>query len=650
MSEVEKGRDRPDSAAEPGPSPSDAVAAGGRAWRRLLSRPMQYAVDLGVLVAAFSFSYALRFEFNLSTTVLHRLLDQLPYVVLIQFACLNLFGVYSFVWRYIGMAELQAFTKAAWWSFLPLLVIRFALPAFLQDWRVPLSIIFIDTLTAFGGVLGVRVLRRALWERYEKRRHSGSDVRFKRRRVLLVGAGQAGVMAAKEIRGRGNMDVWVVGFVDDDVEKLGTVIQGKKVLGATTDLPRLCREHGVDHVIITIAQTSRQEIRRIVEICERVPVRARIIPGLYEILDGQVEISRIRDIEIEDLLGREPVRLDEEGVAAFLAGRCVMVTGAGGSIGSELVRQVCRFGDGTVLLVERAEAALFEIDREVRRVWPERVVVPVIADICDAGRMRAVFEGYRPAVVLHAAAHKHVPMMESNPCEAVKNNILATRLLGELAGEYAVEAFIQISTDKAVRPTSVMGASKRAAELAVQDLKRRYATRYVSVRFGNVLGSAGSVIPIFREQILAGGPVTVTHPDMVRYFMTIPEATQLVLQAGAMGNGGEIFILDMGEPVRILDMAKDMISLFGFKPFEDIDIVFSGMRPGEKLFEELETAGEHIENTRHPKIFIGQLNGYPKQEIAVALEHFRELAMAGREQELRRFFNEFLPEARVAQQ
>ena len=398
-------------------------------------------------------------------------------------------------------------------------------------------------------------------------------------------------------------------------------------------------------MVITIAQASRTAIRRIVEICESVPVRAQIIPGLYQILSGTVEISRIRDVEIEDLLGREAVALDEDLLRSFLTGKTVMVTGAGGSIGSELARQMARFEAGTLLLVERAEFALFDIDRELRTAWPDLSIVPLVADVCDRELMKGLMERYQPSVVLHAAAHKHVPMMESNPTEAVKNNILATRTLGEVAGEAGVETFIQISTDKAVRPTSVMGASKRVAELVVQDLNPRYRTSFVSVRFGNVLGSAGSVIPIFREQILEGGPVTVTHPDMVRYFMTIPEAAQLVLQAGAMGEGGEIFVLDMGEPVRILDMAKDMISLFGLKPYDDIDIVFTGMRPGEKLFEELETEGEDITKTRHPKIFIGKIQTYDDRKVLLALDTFRELSELGRERDLRRYFNEFLPEA-----
>ena len=424
-------------------------------------------------------------------------------------------------------------------------------------------------------------------------------------------------------------------------------MQGVRVLGATADLPTLVADLDIDHVIITIAQATREQLRRIVEVCESIPIKMRIIPGLYEILGGKVEVSRIRDVEIEDLLGREPVQLEEGQIREFLAGKTIMVTGAGGSIGSELVRQVARFGAGRVLLVERAENALFVIHRELREHWEQLDCVPLVADIADLERMRRLLAVHKPSVIVHAAAHKHVPMMESNPCEAIKNNSLATARLGELAGEAGVEAFILISTDKAVRPTSVMGASKRLAEIAVERLNQRFATRFVAVRFGNVMGSAGSVIPIFRDQILHGGPVTVTHPDMVRYFMTIPEASQLVLQAGAMGNGGEIFILDMGEPVRILDLAQEMIRLFGLRPYEDVDIAITGIRPGEKLYEELETTGETIAKTRHPKIFIGNLTPSWSGDYEDSLRRLEELAVDSQEGALRQLLNSLLPEARI---
>jgi FlaA1/EpsC-like NDP-sugar epimerase len=623
----------------------------GPPWHRLMNRPGQFVLDLAVLSSAFILSYLLRFEFDVPPRELHNLAIQLPLVLLLQFGAMHIAGIYTFMWRYIGMAEIGAFVKAAWWSFLPLVLMRLGLPDAFSQWRVPLSICTMTTVFGFGGVLALRVLRRAVFEGYEKRLR-GEAARTRNGRlkpVLLVGAGRAGVLAAREIVNRGDMDLEIAGFVDDDPLKQGTVIQGIKVIGTTGDVPRLVRELGIHHVVITIAQAARSDIRRIVEICESVPVKAQIIPGLYQILSGTVEISRIRDVEIEDLLGREPVVLEEELLRSFLTAKVVMVTGAGGSIGAELARQAAHFGAGRLLLAERAEFALFEIDRELRWRYPEVEIVPLVADVSDQNLMRGLLERHRPSVVLHAAAHKHVPMMESNPAEAVKNNILATRALGEVAGEAGVEAFILISTDKAVRPTSVMGASKRVAELVVQDLNRRHETRFVSVRFGNVLGSAGSVIPTFREQILAGGPVTVTHPDMVRYFMTVTEAAQLVLQAGAMGEGGEIFVLDMGEPVRIFDMAKDMISLFGLKPFDDVDIVFSGMRPGEKLFEELQTDGEHMTKTRHPKIFIGRVVAYDEARVDEALERFGELAALDREPDLRRFFNEFLPEARITE-
>ena len=614
-------------------------------WSRLLSRPVQFVLDLVLLVTSFVVAYLLRFEFVLDDGQLDSLLTQLPIVVGIQLAALAIFGVYSFIWRYVGMAELWAFLKAGFWSGVVLVIGRLLLPAPLQAWKVPLSIIFMDTVFAFAGVVAIRVLRRAVYEKFETGQHPEPRVR---KPVLLVGAGRAGMMAAKEIRGRGAMDIWIEGFVDDDPRKLGAVLQGKRVLGNSRDLPKLCQELSIDHVIIAIVKVSREEIRRIVGICEQIPVRVRIIPGLYEIIDGVVEITRFRDIEVADLLGREQIRLEEDSIAGFLKEKVVLVTGAGGSIGSELARQVARFSPSRLILLDRAEFALFEIDRELRKLRPELAIEAVVADVCDESRMRSVFGRSRPAVVLHAAAHKHVPMVESNPSEGVKNNVLGTWCTGEIASEFGAEAFILISTDKAVRPTSIMGASKRVAELAVQELDSKDGTRCLAVRFGNVLGSAGSVIPIFREQILEGGPVTVTDPDMVRYFMTIPEATQLVLQAGAMGEGGEIFILDMGEPVRIRDLAEDLIALGGFKPYEEIDIVFTGLRPGEKLFEEMNLDGENLTNTRHPKIYVGKLSAIPSAEFQAAIGKLRELALSGRDEDLRRFLGEFIPESNLS--
>lgn len=621
-----------------------------RSWRaNLLTRPTQFALDTLVLISAFVVAYLLRFDFDIPERETQHMLYQLPFVLLIQLLLLWFTGIYAFVWRYVGMAEVKAFITAALWAALPLIVFRTWLPEQLQLARVPLSITVVDTVVAFGGVLGLRVVRRALYERDSTRQNSKGQLRRRtvKKPVLLIGAGRAGVMIAREIRMRGDVDLEVKGFIDDDKSKQGSVIQGVKVLGTADEIPRLVAELNIDHVVISFAEASRRDFRRILDICELAKVRVRTVPGIYELLQGNVKVSRIRDVQIEDLLGREQIQLDQESMSTFLAGKTVMITGAGGSIGSELVRQVARFQPGCLLLVERAEFALFSIEREMVNNNSQVEVVPLVADIGDEPRMRTIFQAYAPQVILHAAAHKHVPMMESNPSEAVKNNVMATRLLGEMASEFDVEAFVLISTDKAVRPSSVMGASKRVAELIIQDLNQRSATRFLAVRFGNVIGSAGSVIPIFREQIRNGGPVTVTHPEMVRYFMTIPEAAQLVLQAGALGEGGEIFILDMGEPVRILDLAKETITLSGLRPFEDINIVFTGVRPGEKLYEELQTTEEVVLKTRHPKIFIGRIAAYPEEKVRHALERLSLLAQKGWDRELRRAINELLPEAQL---
>lgn len=612
---------------------------------RLKNRPVQYLLDVLVLSGAFLVAYAIRFDFRVSGETFRHALTQMPLVVLLQFAALSAFGAYSFIWRYVGLAETLVFARAAVAATVPLLVMRLALPETLQDYRVPLSVIVMDALMGFGGVLGLRVLRRFTWERWERGRRPAGAVEQKR--VILVGAGRAGVLALREILGRGDAELNVRGFVDDDPEKQDSLIQGVRVLGSTAELPGLVRHLGIDEVVITIVGAPRKDIRRIVKTCEEIPVRVRIMPGIWEILQGNVEVSSIRDVQIEDLLGRDPVQLDEDELRRFLVGAVVMVTGAGGSIGSELARQVARLGPRQIVLVERAEFALFDVDREIRRRWPDSRPAAVVADIGDEARMRRVFETYRPRIVLHAAAHKHVPLMEENASEAIRNNVLGTARLGAFAGEYGVDVFVMISTDKAVRPTSVMGASKRVAEIVVQDLDRRYGTRFVAVRFGNVLGSAGSVIPIFREQIRRGGPVTVTHPDMVRFFMTIPEASQLVLQAAAMGQGGEIFVLDMGEPVRIVDLAHEMITLSGLKPNEDVDIVFTGIRPGEKLYEEVGTDAENVSPTGRPKILIGKISPSAPEDVGRALEELRRLADDGGEEAIRRCLSALLPDAQL---
>jgi len=606
---------------------------------------IQKLLDLFILCAAFTLAYLLRFDFSLASDEIQKLFFQLLFIVPFQFLVLRLCNVHKFIWRYVSLPEMNRILMALSIVVVPLLLLRFFLPNNLYLAKVPLSIIIVDFFLAAIGIVGIRLLRREVYENMRRARTTASGL--EKKSVLLIGAGRAGVMTLAEIKNRRDCNFDIKGFIDDDSAKLSSVINGVEVIGKTENIPHLVRSLDIDHVIVTIAEASREDFQRILQICKNVPVKVKTIPGLYELLQEKVIFSRIRDVEVEDLLGRSPVSLDALSIETFLSGKTVLVTGAGGSIGSEIARQLLRCKISRLVLVERSEFGLFEIEREIIATQPTAEIISVIADVCDENRMRHVFERYQPQVVFHAAAHKHVPMMEHNAAEALKNNVLGTKTVGKLAGYYSTEGFVLISTDKAVNPSSVMGATKRVAELVIQDLNARFSTRFVAVRFGNVIGSNGSVIPTFKRQIKKGGPVTVTHPEMTRYFMTIPEASQLVLQAGAIGKGGEIFILDMGEPIKILDLAKETIRLSGLKPYEDIQIVFTGMRPGEKLSEELETDKERLVKTSHSKIFIAQIAPYSREEIKKALTKIEELCNSENDSQIRRFLTELLPEAKL---
>ncbi len=614
-----------------------------------LRRPVQFLADLFVLCTAFLLAYLPAINIQLGDYHWETALSQLPFVVLVQFSALFIVGAYSIIWRYVSIGDIKVFLKAAVISGAIMLSLRFLLTVTeFNLWQVPISVILIDTVLAFGGLLALRVSRRFLYEMSDKKRSRGGKRKPKRHPALIVGAGRMGATLVKEMAGRVDADVEIRGFVDDDTRKKGGSVGGIKVLGTTEDLGRLVDELNIKQVVIAEDNATGKEIRRIMDICSAVPVKAQIVPSLNELANGRVSVNRIRDVQIEDLLGRDPVTLDDRNLHEFLGGKTVMVTGAGGSIGSELVRQITAYSPKHLLLVERSEFLLFQIGMELSAEHPQAPTVPLIADICDEARMREIFDRYRPDIVFHAAAHKHVSLMEANICEAIKNNVFATRSIGKLAGEFGVKDFVMISTDKAVNPTSVMGASKRIAEIVVQALDQHFETKYVAVRFGNVLGSAGSVVPIFREQIQKGRAITVTDKEMTRYFMTIPEASQLVMQAGALGSGGEIFILDMGQPVRILDLAEDMIRLSGLTPYEDIDIVFTGIRQGEKLFEELEITGENLLKTRNPKIFIGKIARYTNDEVGALLKDFQQAVDANDENGIRKLFTEYLPESNLA--
>jgi FlaA1/EpsC-like NDP-sugar epimerase len=617
---------------------------------RVAARTWQTLIDLAALSLALWLAFIIRFDGAPPLSLFLRLIFLWPTVVGIQFALLIAFGIHHFAWRYVGLREVTRILHAVVAGSVVLLLVRFIVGALLpvsavlQHAVIPIGVVLIDFVLAFVSITGVRALRRILGERSELfRRRARAPAETP---TLLIGAGQAGLLVAKEIAACPELGITPVGFVDDDPAKMGTHLYGIPVVGSTEDLERICAERGARQALITIANAPGAQIRRINELCESASIPVKIIPGLYEIVGGSVSLNRIRDVAIEDLLGREPVVLDLESISEVVRRKVVLVTGAGGSIGSELCRQICRFSPKQLLLVERAENNLFAIHRELIALHPQIEIIPLICDICDEVRLDRIFSRYAPNVVYHAAAHKHVPMMEWNPGEAIKNNVFGTRAVANVANQHAVEIFVQVSTDKAVNPTSIMGSSKRIAEMYLQTESVTARTRFVTVRLGNVLGSAGSVVQIFREQIANGGPVTVTHPDMQRYFMMIPEACQLILQAAALANGGEIFVLDMGSPVRIVDLAKDMIRLSGYEPDEEISVVFTGIRPGEKLYEELLLSDEHYDRTVHPKIVVGRIPSVSRERMDWALRLLND-AIDKDASELRRCIAAIIPEAKL---
>jgi FlaA1/EpsC-like NDP-sugar epimerase len=609
-------------------------------------------LDLSVLSLAFYLAFVCRFEGSLPQQYKELLLYVLPAVLCIKILCFTAFGVQRLTWRYVSLKETQriflslmsaTFLLLAW-RLMPPSIVSTSLAA---GTAIPLSVIVIDLLLAFLGAMALRVAIRAGLERSARSSPRGQTA-SKGASNLIIGTGRTGALVAREVAEGRAVGISAAAMVTETRHHVGQKIHGLPVVGAIEDLDEVLDACDASQALIALDNANGRDIRRIVTICKKHNIPAKIIPKIPDIVGGRINISTVQDVTIEDLLRRRPVALDVNAIAKVVRNKVVLVSGAGGSIGSELCRWICRYQPTRLILVEQAENSLFHIHQELLRTFPGVSLVPCIADICDAERLREIFAACRPAVVFHAAAHKHVPLMECNPGEAVKNNVMGTKNLADIADEALVEKFVMISTDKAINPTSVMGVSKRVAEMYVQALNERSRTGFVAVRFGNVLGSNGSVVPIFKEQIARGGPVTVTHPEMRRYFMTIPEACQLVMQAASMGEGGEIFILDMGEQVKILDLARDLIRLSGLVPDEDIEIRYSGVRPGEKLYEELCLEEENANTTRHPQIFIGQLRAEAWEDVD---RWVRELVVVAEEADgktIRQKFKEIVPEYRAS--
>ena len=571
-------------------------------------------LDTAIIWFSIVTSYAFRFDGDIPPFFITQMI---AYCIISSICCglsMIYFGMYRRMWQYASIGELVAICKSVCLG----AIVAYAVTSLSFDHRVPLSVAVrnVETLLLLLG--GVRFV----WRAFSRKTDKSKD---KTIHTLIFGAGDCGAIIAKEMVQSPSKERKLIGFLDDNPAKLRYQVMGVPVLGDRTRLKSIVEKHDIHEIIIAMPAIPQRVHSEIINLCIPTGAKVKLIPALSDLISGKVSIATVRDIDVEDLLGRDPVVTDLDGIADYVFDKVVLVTGAGGSIGSELCRQIASFAPAKLLLLGHGENSIYTIDMELRQKHPKLKIESIIADIQHLSRMDEVFHEHRPHVVFHAAAHKHVPLMEKNPSEAVKNNVFGTKNVADCAAQYEAERFVLISSDKAVNPSSVMGTTKRIAEMYIQSMNGQCKTKFAAVRFGNVLGSRGSVIPLFKQQIARGGPVTVTHPEMVRYFMTIPEAVQLVIQAGAYAEGGEIFVLDMGEPVRILTLAEDLIRLSGYEPYTEIPIEFSGIRDGEKLFEELMFIEEEVSKTAHERIYIGKLNGINRFELELEFERLEKL-------------------------
>jgi FlaA1/EpsC-like NDP-sugar epimerase len=599
--------------------------------------------DLILIVISVLVSFALKLELDNLFPYYRAIFMMVVVAIVVKPVIYYSFGLYRRLWVYASVNELKIIVAAVAVSSVIVSAVMITLFILGVITGLPRSVLGIDFLLSLFFVGGIRFALRIRAEARAPQPRNG-----KTRKVLVIGAGDAGALVVRELLKNRQSNLKPVGFLDDDPGKQQHELYGVQVLGTLTELPEVLDKYHIDEVIIAIPSAPGRVVRRVADDCRSKGIPFRTMPGIFELIGGKVSVSRLREVDITDLLRREPARIHEEWIGDVLKGRCVLVTGAGGSIGRELCRQISRWDPARLILLGHGENSVFEALLELRENSPAFEIIPIIADVRDTQRIESVLSEFHPQVVFHTAAHKHVPLMQANTEEAVSNNVIGTRNLVTAAVNIGVERFVLISTDKAVRPVNVYGATKRLAEMIVLDAAHRTGKAYSVVRFGNVLGSRGSVVPIFKHQIAQGGPITLTHPDMERYFMTIPEAVHLVLQAAAMGKGGEAFLLNMGQQIKILDLAEDLIRLTGLEPGRDIDIVFTGIRPGEKLREELWETGKKYEETAHPEIFRSTQDDTPPTEIlSQTINKLEQLSATNQPEAIIQLLDEFIPGASI---